>query len=113
VNRKQLWLPTRGRDGKVVGVAVRKVSADGRVLTITDDGTTRKGLAGTGVRAGVTWRLGYAQSDLVLRIRKKRSCITDPAPIDERSFGVVAEQKKGPARFELARPRLTPCLQKE
>jgi len=31
------------RDGKVVGIAVRKVSADGKVLTITDEGTNRKG----------------------------------------------------------------------
>ena len=31
------------RDGKVVGVAVRRVSADGKVLTITDEGTNRKG----------------------------------------------------------------------
>jgi len=31
------------RDGKTVGVAVRTVSADGKVLTITDDGTNRKG----------------------------------------------------------------------
>ena len=31
------------RDGKVVGIAMRKVSADGKVLTITDEGTNRKG----------------------------------------------------------------------
>ena len=31
------------RDGKVVGIAIRKVSADGKVLTITDEGTNRKG----------------------------------------------------------------------
>lgn len=31
------------RDGKVVGVAMRKISADGKVMTITDDGTNRKG----------------------------------------------------------------------
>ena len=31
------------RDGKVVGVAIRKVSSDGKVLTITDEGTNRKG----------------------------------------------------------------------
>jgi uncharacterized protein YndB with AHSA1/START domain len=31
------------RDGKVVGIAIRKVSADGTVMTITDDGTNRKG----------------------------------------------------------------------
>ena len=31
------------RDGKVVGVAMRKVSPDGKVLTITDEGTNRKG----------------------------------------------------------------------
>ena len=31
------------RAGKVVGIAVRKVSADGKVLTITDEGTSRKG----------------------------------------------------------------------
>ena len=31
------------RAGKVVGIAVRKVSADGKVLTITDDGINRKG----------------------------------------------------------------------
>jgi len=33
------------RDGMTVGVAVCKVSPDGRVLTITDDGTNRKGQA--------------------------------------------------------------------
>lgn len=31
------------RDGKVVGIAVRKISTDGKVMTITDDGTDRKG----------------------------------------------------------------------
>src|SRR3954453_13249372 len=31
------------RGGKVVGIAIRKVSADGKVMTITDDGTNRKG----------------------------------------------------------------------
>jgi hypothetical protein len=31
------------RDGKTVGVAVRTVSPDGKVLTITDEGTNRKG----------------------------------------------------------------------
>jgi len=31
------------RDGKIVGIAVRTVSPDGKVLTITDDGTNRKG----------------------------------------------------------------------
>jgi hypothetical protein len=31
------------RDGKVVGVAVRAVSPDGKRLTITDEGTNRKG----------------------------------------------------------------------
>jgi hypothetical protein len=31
------------RDGKVVGIAIRKVSPDGEVMTITDDGTNRKG----------------------------------------------------------------------
>ena len=31
------------RDGKTVGVAVRSVSPDGKVLTITDEGTNRKG----------------------------------------------------------------------
>jgi hypothetical protein len=31
------------RDGKVAGIAIRKVSADGKVLTITDEGTNRKG----------------------------------------------------------------------
>ena len=31
------------RDGKIVGIAIRKVSPDGRVLTITDEGTNRKG----------------------------------------------------------------------
>ena len=31
------------RDGKIVGIAMRKVSADGKVLTITDEGTNRKG----------------------------------------------------------------------
>jgi len=31
------------RDGKVVGIAMRKVSADGKLLTITDEGTNRKG----------------------------------------------------------------------
>ena len=31
------------RDGKTVGIAVRMVSPDGRILTITDTGTNRKG----------------------------------------------------------------------
>ena len=31
------------RDGKVVGIAIRKVSPDGKVMTITDEGTNRKG----------------------------------------------------------------------
>jgi len=31
------------RDGKTVGIAVRQVSRDGKVLTITDKGTNRKG----------------------------------------------------------------------
>jgi hypothetical protein len=31
------------RDGKTVGIAVRKLSRDGKVLTITDEGTNRKG----------------------------------------------------------------------
>jgi hypothetical protein len=31
------------RDGKTVGIAVRTISPDGKVLTITDDGTNRKG----------------------------------------------------------------------
>ncbi len=31
------------RDGKVVGIAMRKVSPDGKVLTVTDEGTNRKG----------------------------------------------------------------------
>jgi hypothetical protein len=31
------------RDGKVVGIAMRKVSLDGKVLTITDEGTNRRG----------------------------------------------------------------------
>ena len=31
------------RDGKVVGVAMRTISADGKVMTVTDDGTNRKG----------------------------------------------------------------------
>jgi len=31
------------RDGKVVGIAVRTVSPDGKVLTIADEGTNRKG----------------------------------------------------------------------
>lgn len=33
------------RDGVIVGVAVRTVSPDGRVLTITDEGTNRRGRA--------------------------------------------------------------------
>lgn len=33
------------RDGKIVGVAVRTVSRDGKILTITDDGINRKGQA--------------------------------------------------------------------
>ena len=33
------------RDGKTVGIAVRTVSRDGKVLTITDTGTNRKGQA--------------------------------------------------------------------
>jgi hypothetical protein len=32
------------RGGVIVGVAVRRVSPDGRVLTITDEGTNRRGL---------------------------------------------------------------------
>jgi hypothetical protein len=32
------------RNGKTVGIAMRTVSADGKVLTITDEGTNRKGL---------------------------------------------------------------------
>ncbi len=31
------------RDGKTVGIAVRSVSPDKKVLTITDEGTNRKG----------------------------------------------------------------------
>jgi hypothetical protein len=31
------------RDGKIVGIAMRTVSPDGKVLTITDEGTNRKG----------------------------------------------------------------------
>jgi hypothetical protein len=31
------------RDGKVAGISIRKVSPDGQVLTITDEGTNRKG----------------------------------------------------------------------
>lgn len=31
------------RDGKTVGIAVRTVSPDGKILTITDEGTNRKG----------------------------------------------------------------------
>ena len=31
------------RDGRIVGIAMRKVSADGKVLTITDEGINRKG----------------------------------------------------------------------
>jgi hypothetical protein len=31
------------RDGKIVGIAIRKDSPDGKVLTITDEGTNRKG----------------------------------------------------------------------
>ena len=31
------------RDGKVVGVAMRTISADGKVMTIIDDGTNRQG----------------------------------------------------------------------
>ena len=31
------------RDGKIVGIAMRRVSPDGKVLTITDEGTNRKG----------------------------------------------------------------------
>lgn len=31
------------RAGKVVGIAIRKVSPDGKVLIITDEGTNRKG----------------------------------------------------------------------
>jgi hypothetical protein len=31
------------RDGQIVGIAIRKVSPDGKVLTITDEGTNRKG----------------------------------------------------------------------
>jgi hypothetical protein len=32
------------RNGKTVGIAMRTVSTDGKVLTITDKGTNRKGL---------------------------------------------------------------------
>jgi hypothetical protein len=31
------------RGGKVVGIAVRTISPDGNVMTITDEGTDRKG----------------------------------------------------------------------
>jgi hypothetical protein len=31
------------RGGKIAGIAIRKVSPDGKVLTITDEGTNRKG----------------------------------------------------------------------
>jgi hypothetical protein len=31
------------RDGKIVGIAMRRVSPDGKVLTITDEGINRKG----------------------------------------------------------------------
>jgi hypothetical protein len=31
------------RDGKVAGIAIRKLSPDGKVMTITDEGTNRKG----------------------------------------------------------------------
>ena len=31
------------RDGKIAGIAVRTISPDGKVLTITDQGTNRKG----------------------------------------------------------------------
>jgi hypothetical protein len=31
------------RAGKVVGIAIRKLSPDGKVMTITDEGTNRKG----------------------------------------------------------------------
>jgi hypothetical protein len=31
------------RDGKIVGIAIRTVSPDGKLLTITDEGTNRKG----------------------------------------------------------------------
>jgi hypothetical protein len=31
------------RDGKTVGIAVRTISPDGKVLTITDEGTNKKG----------------------------------------------------------------------
>jgi len=31
------------RDGKVVGIAFRRLSPDGKVMTITDEGTNRKG----------------------------------------------------------------------
>ena len=31
------------RDGKVVGIAIRKLSPDGKVMTITDEGSNRKG----------------------------------------------------------------------
>ena len=33
------------RNGKTVGIAVRTVSQDGKILTITDEGTNRKGQA--------------------------------------------------------------------
>jgi hypothetical protein len=32
------------RDGKVVGIAIRTLSSDGKVMTITDEGTNRKGM---------------------------------------------------------------------
>ena len=32
------------RAQKVVGIAIRKVSPDGKALTITDEGTNRKGM---------------------------------------------------------------------
>jgi hypothetical protein len=31
------------RDGKIAGIAMRTISADGKVMTITDEGTDRKG----------------------------------------------------------------------
>jgi hypothetical protein len=31
------------RDGKVVGIAIHKLSPDGKVMTITDEGANRKG----------------------------------------------------------------------
>lgn len=44
------------RGGKTVGIAIRKVSENGKVMTITDEGDetqAREVLAGAGVRTGV------------------------------------------------------------